>query len=67
VLHDLPGVGGNLHDHLQLRTAYKVKNVPTLNTLANSWWGKAKMGLENQSRPLYLWALLDSNQWPSDS
>jgi choline dehydrogenase len=39
-------VGGNLHDHLQLRTAYRVKNVLTLNTLANSWWGKAKMGLE---------------------
>jgi choline dehydrogenase len=46
VLHDLPGVGGNLHDHLQLRTAYSVKDVLTLNTLANSWWGKAKMGLE---------------------
>jgi choline dehydrogenase len=46
VVHDLPGVGGNLHDHLQLRSAFKVKNVLTLNTLANSWWGKAKMGLE---------------------
>jgi choline dehydrogenase len=46
VLHDLPGVGGNLHDHLQLRTAYKVRNVTTLNTLSHSWWGKAKMGLE---------------------
>jgi choline dehydrogenase len=39
-------VGGNLHDHLQLRTAYKVSDVLTLNTLANSWWGRAKMGLE---------------------
>ncbi len=46
VLHDLPGVGGNLQDHLQLRSAYKVKDVLTLNTLANSWWGKARMGLE---------------------
>jgi choline dehydrogenase len=46
VVHDLPGVGGNLQDHLQLRTAYKVQNVLTLNTLANSWWGKVKMGLE---------------------
>ena len=46
VVHDLPGVGGNLQDHLQLRTAFKVQNVLTLNTLANSWWGKVKMGLE---------------------
>jgi choline dehydrogenase len=46
VVHDLPGVGENLQDHLQLRMAFKVKNVLTLNTLANSWWGKAKMGLE---------------------
>jgi len=46
VVHDLPGVGGNLQDHLQLRTAYKVTNAVTLNTLAGSWWGKLKMGLE---------------------
>ena len=46
VIHDLPGVGGNLQDHLQLRTAFKVQHVLTLNTLANSWWGKLKMGLE---------------------
>ena len=46
VVHHLPGVGGNLQDHLQLRTAFKVQNVLTLNTLANSWWGKVKMGLE---------------------
>ncbi|MEK7230596.1 MAG: GMC family oxidoreductase, partial [Pseudomonadota bacterium] len=46
VVHDLPGVGENLQDHLQLRMAFKVKNVLTLNTLTNSWWGKAKMALE---------------------
>ena len=46
VVHDLPGVGGNLQDHLQLRMAFKVKNVLTLNTLLGSWWSKAKMGLE---------------------
>ena len=45
LVHDLP-VGENLHDHLQLRAAFKVKNVLTLNTMANSWWGKAKMALE---------------------
>jgi choline dehydrogenase len=42
----LPGVGENLHDHLQIRMQYKVKNVRTLNELANSPWGKASMGLE---------------------
>ena len=46
VVHDLPGVGANLQDHLQLRMSFKVKNVLTLNTMANSLWGKAKMALE---------------------
>jgi choline dehydrogenase-like flavoprotein len=31
VMHDLPGVGENLQDHLQLRPIYKVTGVPTLN------------------------------------
>jgi choline dehydrogenase len=39
-------VGANLQDHLQIRTVYKVKNARTLNTLANSWWGKAMIGAE---------------------
>jgi len=43
---ELPGVGENLQDHLQLRTAFKVQGVPTLNVQASSWWGKARMGLE---------------------
>jgi choline dehydrogenase len=46
VMHDLPGVGANLQDHLQIRSVYKVTHAKTLNTLANSWWGKAKIGLE---------------------
>jgi choline dehydrogenase len=46
VTHALEGVGANLQDHLQLRMAFKVSNVPTLNTLAASLWGKAKMALE---------------------
>jgi choline dehydrogenase len=46
VVHDLPGVGQNLQDHLQLRCIYKVKNAKTLNTIANSLWGKAMMGLQ---------------------
>ncbi|MCG2595548.1 GMC family oxidoreductase N-terminal domain-containing protein [Ramlibacter sp. XY19] len=46
VVHDLPGVGENLQDHLQIRAVYKVDGVATLNTLAGSWWGKARIGLE---------------------
>jgi len=52
---DLPGVGANLQDHLQIRSVFKVQGVQTLNTLANSWWGKAKIGLEyafNRSGPM---------------
>ena len=55
VRQDLPGVGQNLQDHLQIRTVFKVKNTPTLNTLANSLWGKARIGLEyllNRSGPM---------------
>jgi choline dehydrogenase len=46
VQHELPGVGANLQDHLQIRSVYKVNNAKTLNTLANSLWGKAMIGLE---------------------
>ncbi len=46
VLKDTPGVGANLQDHLQIRSVFKVRGVPTLNTLTRSWWGKAKIGLE---------------------
>ncbi|TDO00100.1 MULTISPECIES: GMC family oxidoreductase [Halomonas] len=46
VIHDLPGVGENLQDHLQIRSVYKVKAAKTLNTMANSLLGKAGIGLE---------------------
>jgi choline dehydrogenase len=46
VCRDLPGVGENLQDHLQIRAAFKVQGVPTLNTLANSWWGKLRIGMQ---------------------
>ena len=45
-VHGLPGVGENLHDHLQIRIQYRVSNVTTLNERANSLLGKAAMGLE---------------------
>ena len=46
VAHESPGVGANLQDHLQLRMAFKVKNVRTLNERANTLAGKISMGLE---------------------
>jgi choline dehydrogenase len=46
VLHDHPGVGANLHDHLQIRSIYKVRNTVTLNRRARTWTGKAAMALE---------------------
>jgi len=45
VVHELKGVGENLHDHLQIRMMWKV-NGPTLNERVNSLFGKAAMGLE---------------------
>ena len=46
VIQDLPGVGENLHDHLQVRIIYKVSNTRTLNQRMSSLFGKALMGLE---------------------
>ena len=42
----LPGVGENLQDHLQIRAVFQVDGVQTLNTMVQSWWGKALIGLE---------------------
>ncbi|MFN3375214.1 MAG: GMC family oxidoreductase [Burkholderiaceae bacterium] len=46
VVHELPGVGANLQDHLQIRAVYKVQNTTTLNTMAHSVWGKARIALQ---------------------
>ncbi|MDE8650247.1 GMC family oxidoreductase [Novosphingobium album (ex Liu et al. 2023)] len=43
---DRPEVGANLQDHLQLRCAYRVAGVPTLNQRAGNLLGKALIGLE---------------------
>ena len=54
-IHELPGVGENLQDHLQIRTVFKVANTRTLNVIANSLLGKAMIGLEylvNRSGPM---------------
>jgi choline dehydrogenase len=46
IVRDLPGVGENLQDHLQIRTIYKVSNTVTLNQRMNSLFGKMVMGME---------------------
>lgn len=46
VVLDKSGVGGNLQDHLQIRTMYKVTGVPTLNERYHSPFRRAAMGLE---------------------
>ncbi len=43
---DLPGVGANLQDHLQLRMIYKVSGVKTLNVQIQSVFQKAWMGVQ---------------------
>lgn len=55
VRHELPGVGNNLQDHLQLRLIYRIGNGRTLNQMVSSLWGKMNMGLQymvSRSGPL---------------
>lgn len=44
VVHDLPGVGRNLQDHLGIDYLYRSK-VPTLNDQLHPWWGKLWHGM----------------------
>ncbi len=46
LVHEMPEVGANLHDHLQIRMMYKVRNTRTLNERANSLLGRMTMGLD---------------------
>ena len=53
VVHDLPGVGANLQDHLQIRSVYKIHDSAgasgkalSLNTMTQTLLGKARIGLE---------------------
>ncbi|MBT9369820.1 GMC family oxidoreductase N-terminal domain-containing protein [Rhizobium sp. CSW-27] len=46
VVREVPAVGNNLQDHLQLRVVFKVTGVPTLNEKASALFGKAAIGLE---------------------
>lgn len=46
VVSDIPEIGGNLQDHLQLRCSWRLTGAKTLNTLANSLWGKMAIGMD---------------------
>jgi choline dehydrogenase len=46
VVHSLPGVGENLHDHLQLRLIFKCMKPITTNDDLASTWRSAKIGLQ---------------------
>jgi len=45
VLRDAP-VGENLQDHLQIRCAWRVEGAKTLNRMAATWHGKARIAAE---------------------
>jgi choline dehydrogenase len=46
VLHDMPGVGENLQDHLQIRTVFGITGAATLNERQARMIGKAGIALE---------------------
>ena len=45
VAHDLPGVGQDLQDHLQVKLIYRVEGVESLNEVRRSWLKMAREGL----------------------
>jgi len=46
VVRDLPGVGANLQDHLQIRTSFRIAGARTLNDLQAGLWGKARIAAQ---------------------
>jgi choline dehydrogenase len=45
VVLERPGVGENLHDHLQVRLIYRLSGAKTLNEMYHSVWGRTGMYL----------------------
>jgi choline dehydrogenase len=70
VVKDLPGVGENLQDHLQLRAIYTVTGVPTLNELYAQIWRRPLMAADYAFRrqgpmtmaPSHMGAFAKSNE-----
>ncbi len=46
VVHDAPGVGENLQDHLQIRLIYECTKPITTNDDLRTWFGQARLGLQ---------------------
>ena len=46
LVHELPGVGENLHDHLQVRLMYKVSKPVTTNDDLRSLAGRIRIGMK---------------------
>ncbi len=46
VVCDLPGVGENLQDHLQIRLTFECSRPITTNDALNSWIGQARLGMQ---------------------
>lgn len=46
ILADIPGIGGNLQDHLQLRSIYRLNQHISTNDRLRSLMGRAGMGLQ---------------------
>jgi choline dehydrogenase len=55
VVHELPGVGENLQDHLQARVIFECTRAITTNDDLASWWRTLRIGLDyafNRAGPL---------------
>ena len=46
IVHELPGVGENLQDHIGCKVVYKVRKPNTINEISRSWWRQGRAGLE---------------------
>src|SRR6202007_2944487 len=46
IVHELPGVGENLQDHLQARVLFECTRPITTNDDLASWWRTLKIGLD---------------------
>jgi len=46
VFLEMPGVGENLQDHLQIRSIFRIKNARTLNEMQSTLWGRMKIAAQ---------------------
>lgn len=46
LVRDLPGVGQNMQDHLQVRTVLRLRNAKTLNQRARTRWGRFRVAAQ---------------------